>query len=153
MLTKKLKRIAKQTRKSDCAVLLTMANYVGHVATWLELGDDERAEAVNFGAALANVDLSAVSAARQALDAAGPTASQPVESATEASDNRPPKKRKKSKREKKKGRHSEKDSTDVTASPAEQTSDSPVEPGGEETAEKETKRQKGKRKNRKSRAN
>ena len=87
VLLKKLKKARKECRQNGGPVLLTLSAYLDHVINYLKRGPDGQLDAhvSEYGNALAQVDLSAVVKAHQALVAAEPMGEQPaVESATPA---------------------------------------------------------------------
>ncbi|NUQ63076.1 MAG: hypothetical protein HUU20_11415 [Pirellulales bacterium] len=70
MLTKKLKKIRKECRKTDDPVLLTLAAYIDHVVTYLRHAADDDHALNELRIALSQLDLSAIAKARETLTAA-----------------------------------------------------------------------------------
>ena len=147
-MLKKLKKIGKECRKADCPVLRTLSTYIDHVANYLELADDDVVKAKKYRDALAQLDLSAVVKAHEALAVteattepeAGPA---PVESSSEEEKKAAKKAKKKEAKKEKKVEEAQA----VAAPPAAQEAEKPVEPpveipSGEEG--KKTKKNKGK---------
>jgi len=141
MLTKKLKKIGKECRKADAPVLLTLSTYIDHVANYLVRAEDDDAKVKEYGDALAQLDLSAVVKAHEALTVTEPTTEQeagtpPVES----SDKEERKAAKKAKKKEAKKEKKAEEAQTVAASPAPQEAEKPVEPPVESPSGEEVKK-------------
>ena len=108
--------------------MLTLSTYIDHVANYLELADDDGVKAKKYGDALAQLDLSAVVKAHEALTVTEPTTEPeagpaPVEGSSEEEKKAAKKAKKKEAKKEKKVEEAQA----VAAPPAPQEAEKPVE--------------------------
>lgn len=148
VLAKKLKKLEKECRKAEDPVLLTLGVYLDHVVNYLEKAENDDVRTKEYISALAQLDLSAVVRAREALTVAEPT-SEPKAGASGADspreDEKKAAKKARKKEAKKKRKAEEAQAGDAPATP--QDAEKLAEPPGEtRSGEKGKKGKKNKKK-------
>lgn len=141
MLTKKLKKIGKESRATEDPVLLTLATYLDHVVDYLGRAKSDGVKAEDYGNALARLDLSAVLKAHEALVIEPAVEEQACTTAVDSCGEEDEKAAKKAKK-KKKAKNKVEETQAVAAVPTPQEADAPAEPPAESPSGEEGKKRK-----------
>jgi hypothetical protein len=128
MLSKKLRKVGKECRRAGDPVLSTLSACIDHVVCYLDIAHEDDLAGKEFGRTLAQLDLSAVIKAYEALATAQPTTEEAAQGLVEPSAKNGKKKDKKKEEKKRKKAEAPPVVADPAAVPQD---DKPVEPAAE----------------------